>query len=110
MPWYYSDAGQQKGPVTDDQFEQLVRDGAIQSATLVWREGMTDWKPLAQVRAINPPPITAPAKTIVPEGHVLCTECGKAVPAGETVAIGAANVCSTCKPIYLQKLREGSVT
>jgi len=110
MQWFYAEAGQQKGPVNDDRLEQLVRDGVIQSATLVWREGMAEWKPFAQVRTVTPPPIPAPAKQAAPEGHVLCTECGKAVPVGETVAIGAANLCPACKPIYVQKLREGSVT
>lgn len=38
MNWYYVDQGQPAGPVNDAQFEELVRSGKIQPATLVWRE------------------------------------------------------------------------
>jgi type IV pilus assembly protein PilA len=45
MAWYYSEAGQQTGPIDDGQLEQLMQSGRIQSETLVWQEGMPNWQP-----------------------------------------------------------------
>jgi hypothetical protein len=50
MSWYYATGGQQFGPITDAELEQLVRGGTITAETLVWREGMTDWQPYARTR------------------------------------------------------------
>ena len=52
MSWYYAIGQEQKGPVTDDQLQALVRDGVITGDTLVWREGMAGWQ---AYRTIVPP-------------------------------------------------------
>jgi uncharacterized RDD family membrane protein YckC len=110
MPWFYAEAGQQKGPVSDDEFEQLVQQGAVQPSTFVWRDGMTKWETLASVRSgLKPPPVAPHTAAVTPAGHTICAECGKAVPTEETVQIGAVSVCPACKPTYVQKLREGAV-
>ena len=38
---------------------------------------------------------------------VVCAECGRTFPPDEVVRYGAIAVCANCKPIFLQKLREG---
>ena len=58
MNWYYVDQGQQAGPVTDAQLEELVRSGKIQPNTLFWREGMANWQAYREVHA--PTPVSAP--------------------------------------------------
>ena len=55
MSWYYATGGQQVGPITDAELEQLVRAGTITADTLVWREGMTDWQPYARTQAGTTP-------------------------------------------------------
>jgi uncharacterized RDD family membrane protein YckC len=40
-------------------------------------------------------------------GSGYCAECGRVFPLSELVAIGAVSICATCKPIHLQRLREG---
>ncbi|WP_050024364.1 RDD family protein [Verrucomicrobium sp. BvORR034] len=50
MNWFYSENGQQKGPISDMELTTLVRGGTIPTNTLVWREGLPDWQPLSQVR------------------------------------------------------------
>ena len=50
MAWYYANQGQQAGPVDDEKFENLVRQGVVREDSLVWKEGMPEWKPYAAVR------------------------------------------------------------
>lgn len=44
--WFYELGQQAVGPVESDAIDALLRAGTIRSTTLVWREGMPDWKPL----------------------------------------------------------------
>ncbi len=50
MNWFYAEGAQQKGPVSDTDLAALVQQGGIKPQTLVWREGLPDWQPLAQAR------------------------------------------------------------
>jgi uncharacterized RDD family membrane protein YckC len=107
MKWYYADAGRQVGPVEDAQLDDLVRSGAVRDDTLVWREGMANWQPHSAVRgASKPVPIPAAAVPIAAETR-FCSECGRPFPANEMVTIGAATICAQCKPLYMQRVREG---
>ena len=114
MSWYYANAGKQVGPITDSEFDQLRRDGVIGQGTLVWREGMEQWAPfetIASGLATTPNAIDqvpAPHPSPGSPGALLCTQCRKLVPADETMQFGNAIICSACKPIYIQKLREGA--
>ncbi len=47
--WYYSLGGQRIGPVSWLELSSLAKVGEINDATLVWREGMADWRPALQV-------------------------------------------------------------
>lgn len=98
--WYYSEANKPVGPVTDDEFDKLVASGKIQPQTLVWREGMANWQPFSAV---------APAGTVVAAGRVCC-ECGKSFPEDEMIRYSTAWVCAACKPLFFQRLREGSAS
>ncbi len=50
MEWYYANESDQQISFQEENFQRLVNEGAIQSQTLVWNEGMTDWKPCGQVK------------------------------------------------------------
>jgi len=107
MKWYYADAGRQVGPVEDAQLDELLRTGAVRDDTLVWREGMASWQPHSAARGpAKPVPIPAAAVPINAETR-FCSECGRPSPASEMVSIGAATVCAQCKPLYMQRVREG---
>lgn len=60
MQWYYANNGQRQGPVGETEFARLTTDGSIRADTLVWRHGMPDWKPYAEVAATLPPPVAQP--------------------------------------------------
>jgi len=104
MSWYYAESGQQRGPVNQGELENLVRAGAIGNETLVWREGMADWQPYGQVKEAAPADSAAPQRV----GDIVCWQCGKMFAHDEAIRIGDAWVCATCKPIYVQRLREGA--
>ncbi|MFK5921237.1 MAG: GYF domain-containing protein [Verrucomicrobiota bacterium] len=52
MEWFYARGDMQRGPVTEEELGDLVRDGIISAETRVWREGMSDWVPLSEVHKL----------------------------------------------------------
>jgi hypothetical protein len=42
--WFFAAQGQQQGPVPELQFRGLIAAGTVTAETLVWSEGMTDWR------------------------------------------------------------------
>lgn len=53
--WYYTDAaGQQTGPVSQEQLQQLAANGQINAQTNVWTEGMENWLPATQIQGLLP--------------------------------------------------------
>lgn len=74
MSWFYEVDRQQRGPVTDDEFNRLVQTGAVRAETLVWREGWPDWRPWGVVSVAPtsgagaaPPPIGAGPSAAEPQ-------------------------------------------
>lgn len=50
--WFYADAhNQQQGPIDAASLAGAFRDGRVGSDTLVWREGLAGWVPLASIAA-----------------------------------------------------------
>src|SRR5690348_4631011 len=91
---YYNLNGQQQGPVSEDQLRQMVANGTLAPETLVWRQGMADWQPLA-----NTVPGIAPT--------IQCSVCKQMFPPDQTLTISGQVVCANCKPRFVQGLREG---
>ena len=119
MKWYYAVGQQQQGPVDDAPFDALIAAGTITPDTLVWREGQANWQPLRVARPGGPvappgavPPVAqspgAAAAAAAPPGQVQCAECRAFFAKEDTIQYGTAFVCATCKPIFVQRLREGA--
>jgi uncharacterized RDD family membrane protein YckC len=106
MSWYYADAGRQIGPVEEPALDDLVRAGVVRDDTLIWREGMANWQPHGAVRGPKPA-APMPAVPVAAANTGFCSECGQPFAVNQLVAIGNANVCAQCKPLYLQRAREG---
>jgi type IV pilus assembly protein PilA len=76
--WYYVDRAQQRqGPVTAEAVAAAFRAGDADDASLVWREGLPEWQPLARFReelglageaprAVAPPAPPAPRPAPLP--------------------------------------------
>ena len=47
--WYYARNNQQQGPVALQALQDMARSGQLQPGDLVWRDGMPNWLPAAQV-------------------------------------------------------------
>jgi len=101
MTWYYHSGGQQQGPVSDAELDNLLQSGRINHSTPVWREGMADWQPLSAAR-----PGGSPMMSAVP-GAAMCVECGRSFPPDELVTLNKSLVCAQCKPVFLQRMTEG---
>lgn|GEM_PF-469909 len=122
MNWFYALGGQQQGPVDDGQLDGLAAAGTITPDTLVWREGMVNWQPMRQARPVSTgappappaPPVmglsgdTQPQPQTLGANEALCVECGNRFTRDNLIQYGTAFVCATCKPVFLQKVREGA--
>jgi len=103
MEWFYAVGTDRKGPVSEEEFQRLVGQGVITSGTLVWREGMANWQPHG---GGTPSPAAGAATT----GDVVCAGCGSSFPSSEVVSVANAPYCAACKPLALQRLKEGAAT
>lgn len=79
--WFFTKDGQQDGPITLQQIQALAKAGQLDPTTThVWREGMVDWKTLADsgllVGASLPAPGIAPPamQTTVARNPYLASE------------------------------------
>lgn len=99
MEWYYALNGQQTGPVNEAEFNRLVSTGIIRPDTLVWHAALPEWQRYDKVQPGVPPLTGGPG--------VVCAQCSGIFPPDQVVNFGSAAVCASCKPIYMQRLREG---
>jgi len=115
MYWYYAEDDLQIGPLTDSEFESLVKIGKVTDSTTVWHEGMGDWQPYGIIRAPKapvapPPPMPSPA--FIQQAPSLaaglhCNECGNEFSSDELIRYQNSWICNNCKPVFFQRLREG---
>lgn len=117
MNWHYSENNLPQGPIPEAEFSALIRSGRITPGTLVWREGMANWTPLAEaapelISAASVPGATTDATGVGLEGDdwIKCSECGGQFPRSECVGLPGGYVCAQCKPVRIQKLKEGATT
>ena len=61
--WYLSYDGQQTGPM--DQ-AQAARQAQANSDGFAWREGFTDWVPIAKIAELSSAPLTMPGAPAPP--------------------------------------------
>jgi GYF domain 2 len=100
MNWFYVLDGQQNGPVSDSQLDELLRSGRINQQTLVWHEGMADWQQVNVIRPVGSS-LSDMQQTMV------CVECGRSFRPDEMIQLNNSWVCAGCKPVFLQRLSEG---
>ncbi len=84
--WYYESNQQPFGPVSKETVAEALKEGKINESTLVWREGMSEWKRLAETELAvlvggtlpavieNIPTVYAPATTNLPHSTKIQSE------------------------------------
>lgn len=100
MRWYYAVDKERIGPLDENEFQALVDDGTIQPDTLVWTEGMGKWQEYASVAG-------GQEESDVPPGSSRCSQCRNIFPDDDLIQYKDLLVCSGCKAVFFQKVREG---
>jgi Predicted membrane protein/domain len=101
MNWYYAINGQRQGPVLQQELEKLVSTGVITEQTLVWREGMTDWKSFGDVRSSG---LLSGGTT---EDTAVCVVSGKTFPKREMIQFEGKWVSAQHRDEFFQRMRQG---
>ena len=110
MNIYYADGDRQVGPIGKAELQTLIKAKKVNSQTLVWQPGMHAWQELGlyvrrktqgESQSVQP---AAPSALIQ---QSLCIECGQAFAEDDMIRFEDAWVCATCKPIFVQKIKEG---
>jgi uncharacterized RDD family membrane protein YckC len=99
MQWYYEGSGVQVGPVSEEEFQSLVRDGIITYSTLVWNSTMTDWNEYGNLNTASEGQGSS--------ANSVCAECGRSFSQDDMIKYGESWICAQCKPIFVQKIKEG---
>jgi uncharacterized RDD family membrane protein YckC len=61
MQIHVAKSGQQSGPYTVEQVQNMVRSGLLSAADLGWHEGMAEWAPVHTIAGLGVPPPTGAA-------------------------------------------------
>lgn len=107
MPWYYEADRQQRGPVTDEEFANLVQTGAVRAETLVWREGWTNWKSYSQALAEGATSSGAANPGATGEDTAVCAISGRRLAKRDMLEFEGRWVSAEHKEEFFQRLREG---
>jgi uncharacterized RDD family membrane protein YckC len=107
MNWYYAVGEQQVGPISKAELQALVKAKKINASTRVWRPGMEKWLELDQIvkRSSQAGSVTKQVTAALKEAQ--CCQCGQAFSEEEMIRFAESWVCAACKPVFVQKLKEG---
>jgi uncharacterized RDD family membrane protein YckC len=137
MAWYYKHGDQEMGPVGKADLQALIKAKKISGKTLVRNTEADQWRPLAEMvrkkpaAAVSPPP---PPPQEDPSGadslvspqaglnagaaaeaessdtdpmSAVCSQCGRSFPHDQVLTYEGRVICAACKPMFVQKLKEG---
>jgi uncharacterized RDD family membrane protein YckC len=107
MSLYYAEGDKQIGPIGKTELQALVKAKKVTAKTLVWQEGMESWQELGLfVRSRSGKGAqTGPAGGLVRKAA--CSECGQAFAEDDMIRFQQSWVCAGCKPVFIQKIKEG---
>lgn len=67
MLWYVSRGTAKRGPLSEAEMLRLIEAGRILPTDMVWRSGMSEWRPAGEVGGLfQPPPNVSASKSLPP--------------------------------------------
>ncbi|MEM7393919.1 MAG: DUF975 family protein, partial [Verrucomicrobiota bacterium] len=100
-------------PFEEARFKDLINDGTVTQGTLVWNDEMDDWLPFGQVsHMVGDAPVSSnplDASGPLEDHEALCVECNIKFAKMDMLEYENQWVCAECKPIFFQRLQEGTV-
>ncbi len=65
--WFVTRGQKKSGPFSSEQLKQLASQGKLQPTDMVWREGMSSWKPAGEIKGLYPTaaPVSSPMPSAV---------------------------------------------
>jgi uncharacterized protein YbjQ (UPF0145 family) len=85
--WFYLVGGAQQGPVDDEGLARLAREGTLKGDSMVWTEGMPEWRAASSVRSELFPAAAAPARREAPPAAGTARRAASARPATVTTGL-----------------------
>ena len=107
MNLYYADEGRQVGPIDKTELQSLIKNRKIDSQTLVWQPGMQGWEQLGLFVRRKTQGGSQALQAASPLKQSLCSECGQTFAENDMIRFAEAWVCASCKPLFVQKIKEG---
>jgi len=107
MELYYSDGDRKMGPIGKTELQALIKEKRINAKTLVWQPGMEKWQRLGILARRRSDKISPKPDAVRPAGHFTCSECGGSFSRDEMIRFQDAWICAGCKPVFVQKIKEG---
>ncbi len=107
MNLYYAEGDQQVGPIGKSELQSLIRSKKLNAKTLVWQPGMENWEELGVVIRSLKGKMNDADSAVVPAKQDRCSECGLTFNEDDMIRFQEAWVCAGCKPLFVQKIKEG---
>ena len=74
--WYYSENGQRKGPISEDDLKQLATSGKLKPTDKVWKKGMASWAAASSIEGLPFPSHAASEPPPLPFGDATSPHSG----------------------------------
>ena len=101
--WFYAANNEQKGPINESELKADIAANKLPADTLVWKDGMDDWKPANSLPAFSFRPAPAPAAI---QPGVPAAASASPAPATKVVAASPdVNNPDSTKPIGMDDLK-----
>jgi uncharacterized RDD family membrane protein YckC len=107
MNLYYADGEQQVGPIDKGELQTLIKAKKVNAKTLVWQDGMESWQELGVFVRSQRDKSRRPNQAVVSGAQAVCAECGRVFAEEEMIRFNDTRVCAGCKPVFVQKIKEG---
>lgn len=107
MELFYVEDDRKIGPIGKNQFQALIKTKKINARTLVWQQGMLQWEELGTFLGRNAHADAVAQSPARSTQYAVCSECQNVYDREDLIQIQNYWVCGGCKPVFLQKIREG---